>query len=586
MRSRPAPKRRVKHPKKPMRVKLSAKVKPVEITDQKLLRSIKNVPVTIMIGPGKVNLRRVAPRLVQILRVLIRHKFLGALFGKKHWPTPKEVLETFEDLGLTFLKFGQVLSMRRDLLPDAYINELKHLQDKLPAMGHEKARAMVEAGLGTPISELFSSFKDKPMAAATIAQVHEAVLKDGRHVAVKVQRPGLEAMIYKDIAALTYLVALGEKLFPRLCAFDLPVVVSEFSKTLNREIDFNHEARSIVLFRAAMADFPNLWIPGVVAKCSSKTVLTMEYSTGERVDTYGKKHPKAMPKAINTLVRLTLQSIFEEGLFHADPHSGNVFVLPDGRLCLLDFGSTGELDQPMRESLIRLLEAVVKADSRGATEAYLEMAPANEGVNRAALLVDIKAALYEINKSDLKDVSIADVFDSLVRAGSRNGVHNPPEFFLLTRTFVLLESMMSELAPRHNFMKSFREEITRLTVKHFSPTRIKEKTIKFAREFERLVDDAPNDTRRILRRIAEGNLGRVQAPALEGLGEHISRELDRLTVAIGSAGLLVGGSMLLMQGSHNLMGLIMIISGLIGMLIIGIGALRRLTKLRITHNES
>jgi hypothetical protein len=176
-------------------------------------------------------------------------------------------------------------------------------------------------------------------------------MHDGRHVAVKVQRPGLKATISKDIAALTYLVALGEKLFPHLRALDLPVVVHEFANSLNREIDFSREARSIVLFRAALADVPDVWIPDVVAEYSRRTVLTMEYSAGERVDLYARLHPEAMPQAIDTLVKLMLQSIFEEGLFHADPHPGNIFVLPDGRLSLLDFGMTGDLDEPMRESL-------------------------------------------------------------------------------------------------------------------------------------------------------------------------------------------------------------------------------------------
>ena len=530
--------------------------------------------LTVMNDPEKSTLLRAAPRLMQILRVLVRHKFLGVLRGKRHWPPPKEVRKTFEELGLTFLKFGQVLALRRDLLPDAYIDELELLHDQLPAMGIDVVRATVEVELGVPLTELFSSFSETPLAAATIAQVHEATMRDGRHVVVKVQRPGLKAMISTDIAAMTYMVTLGEKLFPHLRPLDLPVVMREFASTLNRETDFSREARSIVLFRKALADVPDLWIPDVMAECSGKTVLTLEFSAGKRIDHYAKLHPEAMPQAMNTLVRLMLQTIFEEGLFHADPHPGNVFVLSDGRLSLLDFGNTGELDEPMRESLALLLEAVVKGDARAATEAYLEMAPASENVNRAALLVDIKAVLYEINRSDQANVSIGNVFDSLLRAGSRNGVHNPGEFVLLTRAFVILESMMSELAPHHNYMESFREEISRLTTKHFSLTRMKGKTSKFARELERLISDAPGDTRRILRRIAEGNLGRVQAPALESLAVRVSRNLERLTRAIAFAALVISGSMLLMTsmgGWHDILGTAMIIGGIAGMLITRIG---------------
>jgi ubiquinone biosynthesis protein len=535
--------------------------------------------MAVMIDPEKSSLLRVAPRLMQILRVLARHKFLGALAGKGHWPKPKEVRETFEELGLTFLKFGQVLAMRRDLLPDAYIDELELLHDQLPALGIDAVAVTVEAELGAPLTELFASFSEMPLAAATIAQVHEATMKDGRHVAVKVQRPDLEAMIVTDIAALTYLVALGESFFPRLRRLDLPVLVTEFANSLNRETDFSHEAHSIMLFRAALADVPDLWIPEVVTECSSGSVLTMEFSEGERVDLYAKLHPEEMPRLIKTLVRLTLQTIFEEGLFHADPHPGNVLVLPDGRLSLLDFGMTGELDEQMRESLTLLLEAVVKGDARAATDAYLEMAPqGSEKVNRAALLLDIKAVLYEIHRSDLAEVSIGDSFDSLLRAGSRHGVHNPGEFFLLTRTFIILESMIRQLDPDHDYMGSFREEITRLTTKHFSLERIKEKTGKLGRDMERLVSDAPGDTRRILRRFAEGNLGQLQAPAIEALGGRISRNLKRLTSAIAAAALVIGGAMLVnapLPGWHHYLGETMVVAGIFGTLIVSIGVLRR-----------
>ncbi|MDP1650003.1 MAG: AarF/UbiB family protein [Rubrivivax sp.] len=525
---------------------------------------------------AKVTGLRAVPRLAQILAVAARHKLLPAMMGSGGRPRPKELREAFEELGLVFLKFGQVLAMRPDLLPAGYAEELESLHDELPAMEFDIVRITIERDLGAPLTELFSSFEETPLAAATIAQVHEATLHDGRKVAVKVQRPDLQATIARDIAALTTLIALGERLFPSMRALDLPVVVEEFSRSLGRELDFSHEARSIVLFRTALVDFPDLWIPNVVTALSSGAVLTLEFSPGERIDHFAKLHPEAMPRVINGLVRLMLQTIFEEGIFHADPHPGNVFVLPDGRLSLLDFGNTGELDERMRESLMLLLEAIVKGDARAATEAYLEMAAAGEEVNRAGLLADMKAALYEIRRTSLSDVSIGNAFDSLMSAGSRNGVHNPPEFLLLTRAFVILESMVGQLAPDHNYMHSFHEEIERLTALHFAPERIKTKTTQLARDMERLVSDAPGDARRILRRIAEGDLGRL--PGLEALGARLSRNITRLASAISFAALVIGGSMLLltpMGGWHHVLGEAMIVGGVVGMLVAGVRALRR-----------
>ncbi len=532
-----------------------------------------------LIDPEKSSLLRATPRLVKILRVLVRHKFLGALRGRQHWPPPQEVRETFEELGLTFLKLGQVLALRRDLLPDAYIDELELLLDQLPAQGFAAVRATVEFELGKPLSQLFTSFSETPLAAATIAQVHEATLPDGRRVVVKLQRPGLETMIATDIVALNYLVALGERLFPSLRALDLPVLVSELADSLSRETDFQREARSIGSFRTAVTDIPDFWIPDVVPEYSNGAVLTMEFADGERVNLYAGQHPEAMPRVIGTLVRVMLQTIFEEGLFHADPHSGNLLVLADGRLCLIDFGMTGVLDEQMRESLTHLLEAVVKSDTRAATDSYLEMTMASEKVNRAALMVDMKAVLREIHQQDLAEVSIGDAFAALLRAGSRHGVHNPGEFFLLTRAFVIMESMMRQLDPQFDFMGAFREEITRLTAKHFSVERIKEKTVKLARELERLIIDAPGDTRHVLRRMAEGNLGRLQAPALEALGGRINRNIKRLTDAIAAAAVLIGGVMLVNapqdSGWHHYFGEVMVVVGVFSMGLVGIAALRR-----------
>ena len=279
---------------------------------------------------------------------------------------------------------------------------------------------------------------------------------------------------------------------------------------------------------------------------------------------------------MDTLVRVMLQSIFEEGVFHADPHPGNVFVLPDGRLSLLDFGNTGEFDEPMRESLVLLLEAVVKGNARAATEAYLEMASAGADINRVGLIADMKAALYEIRQTNMAQVSIGKALDSLLNVGSRNGVDNPAEFVLLTRAFVILESMIGRIDPQHDYMASFRGEIARLTEQHFAARRITDKSTQLARDMERLIIDAPGDTRRVLRRFAEGDLGRL--PGLEALGVRASRNIERLAWVIAFAALVISGSLLLltpMGGWHHLLGEAMIISGIVGMLVTGIGAMRR-----------
>jgi len=516
-------------------------------------------------------------RIFHVLRVLARHKLLGTLFGRKRLPPPKAVREAIEELGLTYIKFGQVLAMQRGLLPDAYIEELALLHDQVPAMDIATVHTIIQAELGEPVDALYSEFSKTPLGAASIAQVHDATLWDGRRVAVKVQRPNLSEIIAKDIAALNYLVSLGEKFIPRLRALDLPAALHEMATGLMRETDFSREANSIAIFRNRMTEYPDVWIPEVISAHTRGAVLTMEFSAGERIDAYARQHPEAMPQAMNTLVRLMMQTIFEDGLFHADPHPGNVFILPDGRLSLLDFGSTGELDERMRDALTVLLESVINGDAQAATVAYLEMTPETENVNRVSLQNDIKAALYEIRRPSAAGMSIGNVFEALVRAGTRNGVRNPGEFVLMSRAVVILESMIRQITPNHDYMGSFQEQYSRLTVKHLSVGRIKDKTGKIARDIARLMSDGPSDTRRILRRMSEGDLGRL--PRLEAMAERLSRNVERLAGSIIYAALVVSGALLSLApnggGGRHFVSSIMTTIGIIGMLVTIIGAARR-----------
>ena len=524
---------------------------------------------------GSTNGRGVFRRLMNVIGVLARHRLLGVLVRRSKLPPARAVRAAIEELGLTYIKFGQVLAMQRSLLPETYADELEQLHDQLSPMPFTLVESIVECELGAPLAAVFSHFSEVPLGAASIAQVHEAQLADGRRVAVKVQRPNLRQTIDKDLAVLRFLVRVGERLLPRLRPLDLIAALHELHAALMRETDFAREASSIAIFRKTTEGQADVWIPEVVAECTRGAVLTMEFSDGERIDAYARKHPDEMPRVINTLVRVMMQTIFEEGVFHADPHPGNVFVLPDGRLSLLDFGSTGELDERLREGLSLLLEAVINGDARAATAAYLEMTPEVDEVNRASLQSDIKAALYEVRRPNVADMSIGHLFDALVRAGTRNGVRNPGEFVLLARSVVILEAMVRQLTPGHDYIKSFRSQLSRLTVRHLSSDRFKDKAGKFARDLARLAGDGPADLRRILRRMAEGDLGRL--PRLEAVGERLGQHVERMALAIIYATLVVSGALLALEphGGKHIVGAFMITSGIIGMIATIIGVYRR-----------
>ena len=519
---------------------------------------------------------RSAPRLAGILRVLVRHGFAGALRGERHWPSPVRVREALEELGVVFLKFGQVLALRRDLLPAAYVAELERLHDRVPPIPIEEVRATIVRELSAEPAALFASFDETPLAAATIAQVHAATLADGRRVVVKVRRGGLAERVGEDVATLTYLAALAEHFRPDLRALDPVGMVREFRDSLRREMDLRLEGRTIGRFRAALADVDGVWIPDVVPEHTAEGVLTLEHSPGERIDQYAARHPEASRPLAAALSALVLHQVFETGLFQADPHPGNVFVLPDGRLCLHDFGMIGELDEPTREGLTALLGAAVEGDARAATDAYVELGFVGMDIDRRALETDLAALLRTIHERPRGEVRVGEALASLFRVGSDHRVRNPGVLLLLTRTFLISEAVMLQLDPTLNVIEVFRGEVERVAMRRYSPARLLASGQHLARDLERLLSEAPADARRALRRVADGELGNVRAPDLAAFGQRASRDLERLTGAVACAALVVAGAMLVMvDGWHRVAGDVLLAVGLLGTAAVAFGALRK-----------
>lgn len=519
---------------------------------------------------------RAAPNIIRIIRILARHGFLGALRGSDHWPSAVETRAALEELGVVFLKFGQVLALRRDLLPDAYVTELERLQDRLPPMSADAAREVIERELGGPPETMYGSFDTAPLAAATIAQVHTATMPDGRRVAVKIRRPDIGDRIEADVATLTYLAALAERMAPRLRPLDLVGMVREFRASLGREMDFRIEARSMERFRQSCRDVPRLWIPEVVAERSTAAVLTMDFSPGMRIDQYGAQHPEERQRLAKAIATFLLHQVFETGLFHADPHPGNVFVLPDGRICLHDFGMVGELGPAIREGLTELLEAFVRGDTRAATDAYLELGVVGSDIDQPALEREVGTLIREVRDRPLADISVGDALESLVRIGSRHRVRNPGEILLLAHAFLVGEAVMRQLDPDLDVLEAFQAEAGRVATQRYSPLALRDAGTHLLRELDRFVREAPAEVRRTLHRIAAGELGQVRAPALEAAALRGSRDVERLTGAVASAALVVGGAMLAMiPGWHRTAGDVLLAIGCLGTLTVAIGALRR-----------
>lgn len=476
----------------------------------------------------------------RVLLVLRRH----GLLNPRTRPAPSEVRAALEELGPVFQKFGQVLALRRDLLPEPYVRELESLHDRVPPLRFEVVRGVVERELGQGIEAAFTGFDPQPLAAATIAQVHAARLSDGRQVVVKVRRPDLGAVIERDTAVLGYVAWLGDALVPALRPLDLPALVMEFRESLRRETDFRLEARSIRRFREKLSGLRQVWIPGVIEERSTAAVLTMEHSPGERIDAYVRKHPEEAQGLATGVAALVLRQIFEDGLFHADPHPGNLFVLPDGRLCLHDFGMVGELSEPMRVGLGDLLAAEVRGDADGAVDAYLRLGLPGADADPDRLRREFERLLAEMHSRPLGEISLGEEMQKLLRVGGRNRIRNPRELLLLARAFVIAEALLRRLDPELDIIEVFGAQLGRLEYRRFSPEHLGREALRFARWLEHLSLDLPQNLELLLRRLGQGDLGRVRDEALAAEIRGLRRMVAVATSAIAGGAALVAGSLL------------------------------------------
>jgi len=501
---------------------------------------------------GARDVASMTSRLATVTRILGKHGFSRLLRGGTHWPPPADVRAALESLGVVFLKLGQVLSTRRDILPSEYIAELEQLQDHIPPEDSRAVREVVQAELGSAPEELFSLFESTPLAAATIAQVHGARMPDGRDVVVKIQRSGLEETITQDLAILAYLASILDVVAPALRPFDLPAMVREFHQSLLHELDFQREARNVRRFRQALADVPHVWIPDVIQERTTTRVITFERSHGAHVNRFVADRPEQRSQVAHRLAQVFLRQVFEEGLFHADPHPGNFFVLEDGTLCLHDFGIIGEIDPPMRDALADLLTSFVRDDAKGAAVAYFDLGLAGPDVDRRVVEDEIRALLRKIRDRPLAEVSVGLALESLLRLGSQHRIRNPGSLLMLSRAFLTLEAVMRDLDPDLSVIDAFREAAPGIARKRFAPERLLSDAGEMGRQLERFVRESPAELRRALRRLADGDLGEVQIRDHPTLTELHGRQLGLLLRTVAAGFLAMAGAVLLQEQGWRL----------------------------------
>lgn len=461
----------------------------------------------------------------------------------------RRLREALEELGPTFVKFGQMIAGRRDIFPEELVNELRKLHDASTEFPVAVARQIIEEDTGQSVSDLFASFDDRPMAAASMAQVHCATLLDGTAVAVKVQRPGIAAMVESDIAILLRLAGLLDASIPSMRTFNLGELVEEFSQTLRAELDFEHEARNAQRFAEANRGEAAVFAPRTFVQATGRRVLTMDHSPGHRMDALDAQE-KPRPAIAQTLMRLFLTQVFEHGIFHADPHPGNVFLMSDGRFCFHDFGALGELSPAFQENMRQLFLAVMARDASWLTSAYLEMGGATAQLDRIAFTKDMSLALDRYHSQSIaRRQSFSAILHEFVRVGRQHQIRLLREATMLLRGFAEIESLVHDIDPAFNSLEAFRAYSSRLLMKAFSPdfglsglAHIYRMTVA-GRE---VLAELPVTLRRLLSRLEHGEaLFDIRHHAGGSLERQLLHASNRLAFALIIASIIIGSAIVM-----------------------------------------
>lgn len=376
---------------------------------------------------------------------------------------PTRFVEALISLGPTFVKLGQILSTRPDIMPDSYIAALEQLQERAPAVPSRIVTATVEAEFGATLDELFAAFDSVPVASASLAQVHRATLQDGTEVAVKVQRPDLDALIARDLDALDVGIAVLSKIAPRkLRRSNLSAFFAEFRRYTEKELDFAAEGRTIERFRSNFADHDAVMIPRTYPKLTTRRVLTMDWAEGMRLDAAAATLPEdTKDKLVSGLVDVLLKMFVSDGLFHADLHPGNIVFHADGRFTLLDFGMFGQLAPRQQDRFILYWIAVVQRQTRRAFHHFRAQTDALPGADDAAFYDQFAKLADAFYTSTLRETSLAKVYLEMMQAGYRTGFVFPASLMLHAKALTTAEALLFELAPDARFEQLSRPFIAR-----------------------------------------------------------------------------------------------------------------------------
>jgi len=464
---------------------------------------------------------------------------------------PKKLRLALEELGPTFIKFGQILSTRPDFLPPDFIKELEKLQDKVPPFSSFYAQKIIEKELNKPLKKLFKKFESEPIAAASLSQVHKAILPNNKVVAVKIQRPGIKKTIELDLKILENLAGFLENRFYNGWVYQPKLIVIELKKAIEREIDFTNEAYNFERFRMNFKDTEDIKVPKIYWEMSTSKILTMEFMKGTKINeiTQGKyKNVFDAKKVAKRGAQAILKQILEDGFFHADPHPANLLVQPPNTIIMLDVGMVGYLDEETIFKIAKLLQAIIDRNIEKIINCLENLGAVIKEVDRISFRQDLKELLDRYFGVPLKHLEIKKISEDMLKVMVEHHLVLPSSFVLMLKALSMEESIGKKLDPDFDMISTAKPFVKKILRKKIMPQELLKKSNILFQESMELIEKLPQDLIDVFYKLKEGRLKfNFEHQGLEKLVREIDRSSNRISFSLIIAALIIGSSLVLQQ---------------------------------------
>ncbi len=476
--------------------------------------------------------------------------------SKERWGAPERILHVLEELGPSFVKLGQIMSIRKDLLPEEYIEQLSKLQDEVPPFPFEQVEEVIEVEFTKTIENLFATFNKKPLASASIGQVHQATLKSGEQVVVKIQRPGIKEKIETDLEILFNIARFVENRTATGKHYRPVDIVEEFAQSVRNELDYMAEGRNAERIASMFVNDDGVIIPGVYWEFTSRRVLVLEFVEGIKISNHTALDNAGVDKRkiAKIVVNAMLKQAFEEGFFHGDPHPGNLTVLSSDQVAFLDFGQVGRIDDWLRERFSDLILALISQSVNGIVRSMLKLGAIERHVNMQALKKDVARIKGKYYGMPMSEIKVGEALNEMLQLSYKYRIRVSPEITLLIKSLMTLEALVQELDPKLSVVDIAEPYGKKILRQRFSPSKLGQGVSEYAWEIGSLLSDLPSRAENVISLLEEGKLRiQLEHENFKNFFNLLNLISNRLSMSIIIASVIVGSSLIAQNTEQSIL---------------------------------